>query len=75
MPQTSTISKQEPNRVEWDDELSRVMSESDFRLLADYIGGVEYGSVTIQIQDGKAIQIEKHEKVRIRRNRPDDETK
>ncbi|MDR2487537.1 MAG: YezD family protein [Clostridiales Family XIII bacterium] len=35
------------------------------RLLA-YIDGIDFGSVTIIIQDGKVLQIEKHEKIRLR---------
>ncbi|ADU27245.1 YezD family protein [Ethanoligenens harbinense] len=34
--------------------------------LLQYIQSVQYGSVTVIIQDGKVIQIEKNEKVRLR---------
>lgn len=34
--------------------------------LLQYIQSVQYGSVTVIIQDGKVIQIEKNEKIRLR---------
>lgn len=34
--------------------------------LLHYIQSVRYGSVTVVIQDGKVIQIEKNEKMRLR---------
>lgn len=36
-----------------------------YRRLAQYIKEIQYGSVTIIIQDGKIVQIEKNEKVRL----------
>lgn len=35
-----------------------------YRKLAQYIKEIQYGSVTVIIQDGKIVQIEKNEKVR-----------
>lgn len=34
--------------------------------LVEYIRGIQFGSVSIIIQDGKIIQIEKNEKIRLR---------
>ena len=38
----------------------------NIKLLLDYIKKIKYGSVTVNIQDGKIVQIEKSEKIRIR---------
>ncbi|MDR2295859.1 MAG: YezD family protein [Clostridiales Family XIII bacterium] len=43
-----------------------VLSEENYRLLSEYIESVRYGSVLILIQDGKIMQIEKNEKIRLR---------
>jgi len=37
----------------------------DIRLLLEYIKKIKYGSVTVNIQDGKIVQIEKIEKIRL----------
>ena len=37
----------------------------DIRLLLEYIKKIRYGSVTVNIQDGKIVQIEKSEKIRL----------
>lgn len=46
------------------------LKADDAKLLLDklekYINDVKYGSITIVIQDGKVVQIEKNEKVRLR---------
>ena len=34
--------------------------------LKDLLKGLQYGSITIIVQDGKIIQLEKNEKVRIK---------
>ncbi|WP_413380235.1 YezD family protein [Alkalihalobacillus sp. 1P02AB] len=34
--------------------------------LKDLLEGLQYGSITIIVQDGKIIQLEKNEKVRIK---------
>lgn len=39
---------------------------SQLKTIADMIKGMEYGSVTIIVQDGKIIQFDKTEKYRIR---------
>jgi hypothetical protein len=35
-----------------------------WQMIEEYIKSIKYGSVTIYIQDGKIIQLEKNEKVR-----------
>lgn len=37
----------------------------DIKLLLEYIKVIQYGSVTVSIQDGKIVQIEKNEKIRL----------
>ena len=37
----------------------------DIKLLLEYIKKIKYGSVTVNIQDGKIVQIEKSEKIRL----------
>ncbi|MDR2163337.1 MAG: YezD family protein [Clostridiales Family XIII bacterium] len=43
-----------------------VISKDDLPRLIEMIRSTAYGSVTITIQDRKAVQIEKNEKIRIR---------
>lgn len=38
-----------------------------FSQLAEYVRSIKFGSVTIQIQDGRIIQIDKNEKFRFDR--------
>jgi hypothetical protein len=47
-------------------DISEIISDEDFKLLLDYIDSIKYGSVTVHIQNGKAVQIEKSEKIRIK---------
>lgn len=42
------------------------ISEQDLRKLIALLETVNYGSITLVIQDGKVIQIEKHEKMRLK---------
>ena len=37
----------------------------DIRLILEYINKIKYGSVIVNIQDGKIVQIEKSEKIRL----------
>lgn len=39
----------------------------DILMLLDYIKHIKYGSVTVNIQDGKIVQIEKSEKIRFKK--------
>lgn len=48
-----------------DDDVKKKQEEG-IKLLLDYINKIKYGSVTVNIQDGKIVQIDKTEKVRIR---------
>lgn len=45
--------------------LHQTISEKDLNKLLDMVKTVNYGSVTLVIQDGKVVQIEKSEKVRL----------
>lgn len=38
---------------------------AELQLIAELIGSVRFGSVTIVIQDGHVVQLEKHEKLRL----------
>lgn len=40
--------------------------EEDIRKIVTFVESVKYGSVNIIIQDGKIIQIEKNEKIRLK---------
>lgn len=42
------------------------VSEKELKTIAEYIESVKFGSVNIVIQDGKIIQIEKNEKIRLK---------
>ncbi len=42
------------------------ISERDLQELAELLGGISYGSVTVVIQNGKIVQIEKSEKLRLK---------
>lgn len=42
------------------------ISDEDLIRLLDLVKSVSYGSITLIIQDGKVIQFEKNEKVRLR---------
>ena len=37
----------------------------DIKILLEYIKKIKFGSVTVNIQDGKIVQIEKSEKIRL----------
>ncbi|AEV69274.1 YezD family protein [Acetivibrio clariflavus] len=42
------------------------ISDEDFKKLIEYVESVQYGSVTLFIQDGRIVQIEKSEKIRLK---------
>lgn len=46
--------------------LEEKISEEHFRILLKYLDDILYGSVTITIQDGKVVLIEKTEKFKTR---------
>jgi hypothetical protein len=41
------------------------VSEKELKKIAEYIASIQFGSVTVVIQNGKIIQIEKTEKIRM----------
>lgn len=41
------------------------VSENQLAQIKDYIESIKYGSVNIIIQDGKIVQIDKSEKIRL----------
>lgn len=43
-----------------------IVSEEDLKKLLQILKTVRYGSVTLVIQDGKVVQIEKNEKMRLK---------
>jgi hypothetical protein len=45
--------------------IKEVLTEKTRRELNDILGSIKYGSVTLIVQDGKVIQIEKNEKIRL----------
>jgi hypothetical protein len=42
-----------------------VVQEKDLKKIREFLETIQYGSVTIIIQDGKILQIEKNEKIRL----------
>ncbi len=42
------------------------INDSDINKIREFLETIQYGSVTVIIQDGKVIQIEKNEKVRMK---------
>lgn len=48
-----------------DMEKERKISEKDLKKIQEFIESIEFGSVSIIIQNGKIVQIEKNEKVRL----------
>jgi hypothetical protein len=47
-------------------ELKESISEENIKKILNLISTTKYGSVTIVIQDGRVIQIEKNEKIRLK---------
>jgi hypothetical protein len=47
------------------DVLSKVLGEKVFKDLVVILSTLQFGSVTLVIQNGKVIQIEKNEKIRL----------
>ncbi|MDR1930252.1 MAG: YezD family protein [Treponema sp.] len=41
------------------------LSEGDLRRLREILGALKFGSVTLIVQDGRVVQIEKNEKIRL----------
>lgn len=47
-------------------KIKKPISDDDLKRLIDLLGTINYGSVTLVIQDSKVIQIEKNEKMRLK---------
>ena len=45
--------------------MTQKVKQEDLEKIAELIETVKYGTVTIVIQDGKIVQLEKHEKLRV----------
>ena len=45
--------------------LTKEVSQNQLAQIKDYIESIKFGSVNIIIQDGKIIQIDKNEKIRL----------
>jgi hypothetical protein len=43
-----------------------VIQERDLKKIIELLETIQYGSVTVIVQDGNILQIEKHEKIRIK---------
>ena len=41
------------------------LSEANIRTVQELLADLKFGSITLVVQDGRVIQIEKHEKVRL----------
>lgn len=46
-------------------EKEKKLTKQDLALLLSYVEDIEYGSVTLKIHDGKVVQIEKSEKIKV----------
>jgi hypothetical protein len=47
-------------------EIENVISKDNFDKVLTYLSEVKFGTVTLILQDGKVVQVEKLEKIRIR---------
>lgn len=45
---------------------SRAISKDKLKILLESLESIKYGSVTLVVQDGVVVQIEKNEKIRLR---------
>lgn len=45
--------------------MTQKVKQEDLEKIVELIETVKYGTVTIVIQDGKIVQLEKHEKLRL----------
>jgi hypothetical protein len=48
------------------EELSETISKENLSLVLEYLHTVKYGTITLIIQDGKLVQIDKLEKIRFK---------
>lgn len=49
-----------------EEKIRAIEADPNLKKIAEMIQSIRYGSVTVIVQDGKIIQIDKTEKVRIR---------
>jgi len=54
--------------VDWKGDIVKknTVSEKDIQKIIEFIETIQFGSIMLIIQDGKIVQIEKNEKVRIK---------
>jgi hypothetical protein len=45
---------------------TKAISEADLKRLIELLNSISYGSVTLIIQEGKIVQMEKNEKLRLK---------
>lgn len=45
-------------------ENNKILSDDQLQAILNQIAGIRYGSVTVIIQDGRVVQIERNEKIR-----------
>lgn len=43
-----------------------IIQERDLKKIVEFLETIQYGSVTVIVQDGKILQIEKNEKIRVK---------
>ncbi len=43
-----------------------VIQDRDIKKIIEFLETIQYGSVTVIVQDGKILQIEKNEKIRVK---------
>lgn len=43
-----------------------VIQDKDIKKIIEFLETIQYGSITVIVQDGKILQIEKNEKIRIK---------
>ena len=43
-----------------------VIQDRDLKKIIEFLETIQYGSVTVIVQDGKILQIEKNEKIRVK---------
>lgn len=64
--------QRKPARICWrwimlkQEDNKRVLDDSNLQTIADMLKDIKYGSVNIIVQDGKIIQIDKTEKIRMK---------
>ena len=52
--------------VENNPAIQKAISDEDLERLFHLLGSIKYGSITLVIQDGRVVQIERNEKLRLK---------